>query len=70
MAVIGFLNTELSASEENGPIDFEIGVLQGILRINVSVNFATEDGSAQGMPMSIAVHCCQFILFPLHLQLV
>ena len=69
MAVIGFLITELSGSEGSGSLDFDIGVLQGILRIDVGVNFATDDGSAQGMPMSIAVHCCQFILFPLHLQL-
>ena len=56
MAVIGFLITELSGSEG-------IGVLQGILRINVGVNFATDDGSAQGMPLSIAVRYCQFTWF-------
>ena len=58
MAVIGFLNTELSGSEGSGSLDFDIRVLQGILRIDVGVNFVTDDGSAQGMPMSIAVSCC------------
>ena len=58
-----FLNTKLSGSEGNGPLNFDVGVLEGILRINVGVNFAIDDGSAQGVPMSIAVHCCQFILF-------
>ena len=67
MAVIGFLITELSGSEGSGSLDFDIGVLQGILRFDVEVNFATDDGSAQGTPMSIAIHCCQFTL--LHLQL-
>ena len=63
MAVIGFLITELSGSEGIGSLDFDIGVLQGILRINVGVNFATDDGSAQGMPLSIAVRYCQFTWF-------
>ena len=53
MAVIGFLYTELSVSERIGSLNFDIGVLQGILRINVGVNFATDHGSAQGVPMSI-----------------
>ena len=53
MAVIGFLITELSGSEGIGSLNFDIGVCQGILRIYVEVNFATDDGSAQGMPMSI-----------------
>ena len=53
MAVIGFLITELSGSEGIGSLNFDIGVRQGILRINVGVNFATDDGSAQGMPLSI-----------------
>ena len=53
MAVTGFLNTVLSVSEESGPLNFDIGVRQGILRISVGVNFTTDDGSAQGMPMSI-----------------
>ena len=53
MAVVGFLIPELSGSEGSGSLNFDIGVRQGILRINVEVNFATDDGSARGMPMSI-----------------
>ena len=58
MAVIGFLNTELSGSEGSGYLDFDIGVREGILRKDVGVNFANDDGSAQGMPMNVAVCCC------------
>ena len=47
-AVIGFVNTDLSISEDGGELQFEIALLQGTLRINVSVNFATDDGAASG----------------------
>ena len=47
-AVIGFVNTDLSISEDGGELEFKIAVLQGNLRITVPVNFATADGSASG----------------------
>ena len=47
-AVIGFVSTDLSISEDGGELQFEITLLQGTLRTNVSVNFATDDGSASG----------------------
>ena len=49
MAVIGFLNTVLNISEDGGALDFNIGVIDGDLRINVTVDFTTNDGNAHGM---------------------
>ena len=48
MAIIGFVNTDLSISEDGGDLRFEIAVLQGTLRIDVPVNFATDNGTALG----------------------
>ena len=45
------MNTNLSISEDEGELEFEIAVLQGNLRINVPVDFATADGSASGRSM-------------------
>ena len=47
------MNTDLNISENGGELEFEISVLQGNLRINVPVDFATADGSASGRSMSI-----------------
>ena len=48
MAIIGFVNTDLSISEDGGDLRFEIAVLQGTLRIDVPINFATDNGAALG----------------------
>ena len=48
MAIIGFVNTDLSISEDGGDLHFEITVLRGILRIDVPVYFATDNNSALG----------------------
>ena len=48
-ATIGFVSTTLTVDEGVGTASFEIGVLSGILRINVNVLFDTSDGSAHGM---------------------
>ena len=37
----------LNTSEDSGGLHFDITILNGILRINVSVNFTTNDDSAQ-----------------------
>ena len=49
MAIIGFVNTDLSISEDGGDLNFEIAVLQGTLRIDVPVNFVTDNNSALGI---------------------
>ena len=48
-AVIGFVNTVLSISEDGGDLEFEIEVLRGNLRFDVLVNFATANGVALGI---------------------
>ena len=48
-ATIGFVNTNLSISENVGELEFEIGVLDGVLRFDVLVNFATVNGAALGI---------------------
>jgi hypothetical protein len=48
-AVIGFVNTNLSILENGGDLEFEIAVLQGDLRFDVLVNFATANGAALGI---------------------
>ena len=53
MAIIGFVNTDLSISEDGGDLHFEIAVLQGTLRINVLVNFATDNGAALGKSLHL-----------------
>ena len=49
-AIIGFDGTAFSAVESDGALTFAVRVLQGTLRMNVSVQFETSDGSAHGMP--------------------
>ena len=53
MTIIGFQNTILNASEDNRRLRFDIAVLYGILRVNVSINFTTNDSSAQGISFLI-----------------
>ena len=48
-ATIGFVNTNLSISENVGELEFEIGVLDGDLCFDVLVNFATDNGAALGI---------------------
>ena len=43
------MNTILNISENGGELEFEIAVLDGNLRFNVPVNFATADGAALGI---------------------
>ena len=49
MAVIGFLNTNLTIFEGEGELIFTIGVLQGYLDAFVTVLFTTEELSAKGI---------------------
>ena len=53
MATIGFVNTNLNISENGGELEFEIAVLDGDLRFDVLVNFATDDGAALGIEHGI-----------------
>ena len=53
VATIGFVDTTLSISENGGEIEFEIAVLDGNLRFDVSVDFATADGAALGIQYCI-----------------
>lgn len=48
VAVIGFLNTNLTIVESKGTLNFTIGVLQGCLDTSVTVVFTTESSSAKG----------------------
>ena len=48
-ATIGFVDTTLSISENGGELEFEIAVLDGTLRFDVPVDFATADGAALGI---------------------
>ena len=48
VAVIGFLNTNLTVFESEGTLNFTIGVLQGYLDTSVTVVFTTEASSAKG----------------------
>ena len=63
MATIGFVNTNLNISENGGELEFEIGVLDGDLRFDVLVNFATANGAALGIE-----HCIHSQLQLLHLE--
>ena len=45
---IGFIQTDYEVAENGGPVQFLIGVLEGILTIPVEVSFAIEDGTAVG----------------------
>ena len=55
MAVIGFLNTTLSALEGEITINFPIGVVQGYLDTLVTVLFTTEEATAKGIPTEIMI---------------
>ena len=48
-AIIGFVDTILSISENGGELEFEIAVLDGNLRFDVPVDFATANGAALGI---------------------
>ena len=54
-AVIGFLNTTLSIVEgdSNNHLNFSIGILQGYLDFSVTINFMTENITAQGNSMVV-----------------
>ena len=58
VATIGFVNTSLSISENGGELEFEIAVLDGDLRFDVPVNFATDNGTALGIQ-----YCIHFLLY-------
>ena len=60
MATIGFVDTILSISENGGELEFEIAVLDGDLRFNVPVNFATDNGAALGIEHCIHLPLCSF----------
>ena len=62
-ATIGFVNTNLSISENGGELEFEIAVLDGNLRFDVLVNFATANGTALGIQ-----HCIHSRLQLLHVH--
>ena len=61
VAVIGFLNAVLNISEDGGTLSFNVGVISGTLRINVTVNFTSNDGTARCM--SRGCHIVWLILF-------
>ena len=63
VATIGFVDTSLSISENGGELEFEIAVLDGTLRFNVLVNFATADDAALGIE-----YCIHSRLQLLHLE--
>ena len=42
------MNTNLEISEDEGDLEFMIAVLEGNLRFDVLVNFATANGAALG----------------------
>ncbi len=56
VTIIGFQYTVLNASEDSGGLHFDIAVLSGILRANVSINFTTNDNSAQGIQLDFQLH--------------
>ena len=43
VSVIGFLQAEYSAFENQGAINFTVGVISGRLRIDAPFNFSTSD---------------------------
>ena len=53
MAIIGFLNTNLTILEGEGVVNFTVGVLQGDLETSVTVLFNTEDATAIGIATEI-----------------
>ena len=60
VAVIGFVNTALSITEDGGDLEFEIAVRQGTLRFDVLVDFATTNDTALG----ISQYNYTFIIIP------
>lgn len=56
VAVIGFLDTDLTIFEGDGTFNFTIGVLQGYLDTFVTIFFVTEASSAVG------THLCSMIV--------
>ena len=50
VAMIGFLNTNLSVHEGEDVLNFTVGVVQGYLDTVVTVLFTSEDASANGKP--------------------
>ena len=48
MAVIGFLNTNLTILVGEAVVNFTVGVLQGDLDTSVTVLFNTADATAEG----------------------
>ena len=63
VAVIGFVNTALSITEDGGDLEFEIAVRRGTLRFDVLVDFATANGAALGISHYIynnSLHDCNF----------
>ena len=50
MATVGFMPTEYSVEENNGPIEFSFGVLVGELDFSVELEFFTSDGTATCKP--------------------
>lgn len=69
MAVIGFINTVISVLEDSGHFIFDIGVLQGSLRINVDVEFTTVEGTAQGMISNFIVNIVVDRLFHIYIKI-
>ena len=52
-AVIGFSQRSYAIGEQLGPLGVTIGVLSGLLRIPIAVNFTTVDGTARGKRASV-----------------
>ena len=48
MAVVGFLNTNLTIFEGEETLNFTIGVIQGYLNTFVTVSFTAEEATAKG----------------------
>ena len=49
VTIIGFQNRVLSTSEDGRGLHFDIAVVSGILKVNLTINFTTNDNSAQGI---------------------
>ena len=49
MAVIGFLNSNITVPRGKGTVNFTIGVLHGYIDTMVTVLFTTEASSAKGI---------------------
>ena len=47
------MNTDLSIFEDGGDLEFEIAVLDGNLRFDVLINFATASGAALGRSLHL-----------------